>query len=154
MDLDNSLKSDPIRRLDLSYYVEVQKGDEVYQVIEKMQASHRKCALVMLDGKLVGIFTAHDIRYLVGDTKALSKKIEAVMSTAPKTIDGDTSILEAIKILTDHPYRYVPVVNRKNRVIGTLTHYAVLKYMSDFFPEEIYNLPPEPHQIASSRAGA
>ena len=154
MNLGSSLKNDPIRRLDLSYYVEVQKGDEIHQVIEKMQASQRKCALVMSDGKLVGIFTAHDIRDLVGDARALRSKIEAVMSRDPETIDGDTSILEAIEILNDHPYRYVPVVNAENRVIGTLTHYAVLKYMSDFFPEEIYNLPPEPNQIASSRDGA
>ena len=48
----------------------------------------------------------------------------------------------------------MPVVNEHGFVVGTLTHYAIIKYISDHFPEHIYNLPPEPDQIAKARAGA
>ena len=154
MNLKESVRAEKIRRLDLSFYVEVQKGSSTAEVIEKMQASNRKCALIVDGAKLVGIFTAHDIRDHASDTEALKQPVESVMTPNPETIDGNTSLSDAIALLNTKPYRYLPVLNRDRRVIGTLTHYAVLKYISDYFPEDIYNLPPEPDRIATARDGA
>ena len=76
------------------------------------------------------------------------------MTTNPQTIDGNASLAEAITFLNQNSYRYLPVLNKEGHIIGTLTHYAVLKYISDYFPEDIYNLPPDPDQIATARDGA
>ena len=154
MNLKETVRSEKIRRLDLSFYVEVQKGSLAREVIEKMQASNRKCALIVDGSKLLGIFTAHDIRDHAKETSGLDRPIETVMTADPETIDGDSSLAEAITFLNQKPYRYLPVLNKEGHVIGTLTHYAVLKYISDYFPEDIYNLPPEPDQIATARDGA
>ena len=124
-------------------------------VIEKMQASHRKCALVVEHGVLIGIFTAHDIpRRVAGKPEAYKLPIDELMTADPLTLDADLKIIEAIQVLNDKPFRYMPVVTKDKLVLGTLTHYAIIKYISDHFPEEIYNLPPEPDQIASARDGA
>jgi predicted transcriptional regulator len=154
MNLKETVKSERIRRLDLSFYVEVQQGALVGEVIEKMQVNNRKCALILDGNSLVGIFTAHDIRDHTGDTGALSKPIESVMTADPETIDGNASLAQAIAFLNTKPYRYLPVMNKEGHVMGTLTHFAILKYISDYFPEDIYNLPPEPDQIATARDGA
>ena len=76
------------------------------------------------------------------------------MTRNPETISGDASLLDAIQILNEKPYRYLPVLNKEGHIIGTLTHFAVLKYISDHFPEDVYNLPPEPNRFAQSRDGA
>jgi predicted transcriptional regulator len=154
MNLKETVRSEKIRRLDLSFYVEAQKGSLVGEVIEKMQASNRKCALIVEGIKLVGIFTAHDIRDHAQQAEALAQPIESVMTSDPETISGNASLAEAIAFLNQKPYRYLPVLNKEGHVIGTLTHFAILKYISDYFPEDIYNLPPEPDQIATARAGA
>ena len=154
MNLKETVRSEKIRRLDLSFYVEVQKGSLVGEVIEKMQASNRKCALIVDGTELVGIFTAHDIRDHARQEEALKQPIESVMTADPETIDGNASLSEAITLLNDKPYRYLPVLNKEGHVIGTLTHYAILKYISDYFPEDIYNLPPDPDRIATARDGA
>ena len=155
MDLKYNLQTEPITHLDLSFYVETEKGTEVRDVIEKMQASHRKCALVMARGKMIGIFTERDImKKVAGHPDALDKPVDALMAPDPKTINADTTVVHAAQIMTSNPYRYMPVVNRTGHVVGTLTHYAIIKYISDHFPEEIYNLPPEPDQIAKARDGA
>ncbi len=154
MDFKETLRDELVRRVDLSFYVEVQNGTSVADLVEKMQASHRKCALVLEGDRLKGIFTAHDIRDLAPKSDSLWQPIGTVMTHNPETISGDASLLEAIQILNNKPYRYLPVLNKDGHVIGTLTHYAVLKYISDHFPEEIYNLPPEPDRIAQSRDGA
>ena len=155
MNLKETVRAEKIRRLDLSYYVEVQKGALVGEVIEKMQASNRKCALILDGTQLVGIFTAHDIRDHAKDPESsLQLPIDEVMTADPETIDGNASLAGAIQFLNEKPYRYLPVLNKEGHVIGTLTHYAILKYISDYFPEDIYNRPPEPDQIATARDGA
>ena len=155
MNLNQSLRTDSVKHVDLSWYIEVEKGTPVSLTIEKMQASHRKCALVMNQGAMIGIFTAHDIPRRVTDKpEVYDQPIETVMTPNPTTIDADLTVLDAIQVMNKNKYRYMPVVNKKNQVLGTLTHYAIIKYMSDYFPQDIYNLPPEPDQIASSRAGA
>lgn len=155
MDLKATLEKDSVKHIDLSFYIEVEKGTMVFHVIEKMQASHRKCALVMEKGQLVGIFTAHDIaRKITGKPEAYKKNIEDLMTPNPETIDAELTVVDAIETMNSKPYRYRPVVNNNGQVLGTLTHYAIIKYISDYFPEEIYNLPPEPDQIAKTRDGA
>jgi hypothetical protein len=46
------------------------------------------------------------------------------------------------------------VLDNKGTVIGNLTHYAIVKYLADRFPESVYNLPPEPDRVTSNRDGA
>ena len=155
MNLKQSIQTEPVTHIDLSFYVETEKGTEVREVIEKMQASHRKCTLVMDRGKMVGIFTERDIlKKVAGAPETLSAPIDALMTPDPKTIDADTTVVHAAQIMTENPYRYMPVMNKSGHVVGTLTHYAIIKFVSDHFPEEIYNLPPEPDQIAKARDGA
>lgn len=155
MNLRHNLHNDTIKHIDLSFYVEVEKSAKVRHVIAKMQTSQRKCALVMDQGKLIGIFTAHDIARRTLDKEGVSDKpIESIMTPNPITLNADLKIIDAIKIIGEKAYRYMPVISSEGQVLGTLTHYAIIKYISDYFPEEIYNLPPEPDRFAQARAGA
>jgi len=51
-------------------------------------------------------------------------------------------------------FRNVPVIDDQKRVIGNLTHYAIIKYLADRFPESVYNLPPIPDRVTRKRDGA
>ena len=155
MNLKKNLLTDRVTHIDLSFYVEVAKGTSVHDTVEKMRASHRKCALIMDQGKMVGIFTERDIlKKAAGNPEACNQPIESLMTPNPDTISSDLTVIEAIQLMNAKPYRYMPVVNEHGFVVGTLTHYALIKYIGDHFPEHIYNLPPEPDRIAQSRAGA
>jgi hypothetical protein len=46
------------------------------------------------------------------------------------------------------------VVDDAGAVVGNLTQYAIIKFLSDRFSKEIYNLPPEPELSARARDGA
>jgi len=155
MNLRNNLHSDTIKHVDLSFFVEVPKGMKIRQAIEKMQASQRKCALVMDNGKLLGIFTNHDIARKILDKDGMADQpVENVMTSNPLTLNADMKIIDAIQLMGEKPYRYMPVISDEDQVLGTLTHYAIIKYISDHFPEEIYNLPPVPDHYAQARDGA
>ncbi len=155
MNLKDSLQTSPITHVDLSFYIETQKGTKVRDVLDKMKASHRKCALIMDRGQLIGIFTERDImKKVAGKPESWDALIETQMTPDPETIDADMTVIRAAQIIASNRYRYMPVVNKGGVVLGTLTYYAIIKFISDYFPEEIYNLPPVPDHFATARAGA
>ena len=155
MNLKESLQKAPVTHVDLSYYVETEMGMMVTDVLHKMKASHRKCALVMDRGQLNGIFTERDVvTKVAGKPENWSKPIEELMSPDPQTINGGLTVIEAAETIAGTPHRYLPVVDDDGHVIGTLTYYAIIKYISDYFPQDIYNQPPVPDLFASARAGA
>ncbi len=155
MDLKVNIRTAPITQVDLSYYVETEKGTYARDVLEKMKASHRKCALVMEHGRLVGIFTERDImKKVAGNPQSSDARIDDLMTPDPETLDADANILDATRVIASNRYRYMPVTNKKGKVLGTLTYYAIIKYICDYFPQEIYNQPPVPDVFAKARAGA
>jgi predicted transcriptional regulator len=155
MNLKDSLQKVPITHVNLSFYIETEKGTKVGAVLDKMRASHRKCALVMDHGKLIGIFTERDIVVKVaGKLDVVQKPIDELMTPSPITMDAGVTVVEASRHIASTPHRYIPVVNKEGVVLGTVTYYAIIKYISDYFPQEIYNLPPVPDLYATSRDGA
>ena len=155
MNLKESLQKAPVTHVDLSFYIETELGTKVIDVLHKMKASHRKCALVMDRGHLKGIFTERDVvKKVAGDADALSKPIDQLMTPDPMTISGELTVVKAAEAITGTRYRYLPVVDDDGNVLGTLTYYALIKYISDYFPQDIYNQPPVPDLFASARAGA
>ena len=155
MNLKDSLQKVPVTHVNLSFYIETEKGTKVHDVLDKMRASHRKCALVMDHGKLIGIFTERDIvTKVAGKSDVLDKPIDGLMTTSPITMADKFTVVEASRLIASTPHRYIPVVNDDGVVLGTVTYYAIIKYISDYFPQEIYNLPPVPDLFATARDGA
>ena len=106
-------------------------------------------------GQLIGIFTERDImKKVAGKPESWDVLIETQMTPNPETIDADMTVIRAAQIIASNRYRYMPVVNKDGTVLGTLTYYAIIKFISDYFPEEIYNLPPVPDHFATAKAGA
>jgi CBS domain-containing protein len=76
------------------------------------------------------------------------------MTRQPETVRPEDPVAEALKLMTAGHYRNVPVVASDGTLCGILTHAAIIKFLSDRFPQEIYNLPPEPELAAKARDGA
>lgn len=112
------------------------------------------------DGKLLGIFTERDaLRCMAavssGDQPELmSKPVGEVMSTDLTTLHADTSMGEAIKLMSQGGYRHLPIVDAEGKPIGMETVYGIVHYLVDHFPQTIYNLPPNPRAVHNEREGA
>lgn len=71
------------------------------------------------NGKLVGYFTDGDLRRgLQKDENLLKKKISAVMTKKPVSITPEKLAVEAARILKEKGCDNLPVVNKKNKVVG------------------------------------
>lgn len=110
------------------------------------------------DGRLAGVLTERDIfgRLVgpdVGQGVDVDAPVEAYMTTNPKTLRLDQTVLDALVLMQSGRYRNVPVVDDDRRLIGVVRQVDILKFFAESFPEELLNLPPRPHQRMEQAEG-
>jgi CBS domain-containing protein len=155
MSLEYDLRQEQVIHLNLTEFTQVESGASVRATIEKMRQENHNCAFVTNQGRLVGIFTDRDIlRKVVAAPESWDQPIETVMTAQPLTVNTSDPADTALNLMNEKHFRNVPVLDNKGTVIGNLTHYAIVKYLADRFPESVYNLPPEPDRVTSNRDGA
>lgn len=155
MSLEYDLRQEQVIHLNLTEFTAVEIGTSVKTTIDRMRAENHNCAFVTENGQLVGIFTDRDILRRVVDTpETWQRPIEDVMTSDPLSVKLTDPADAALNLMNQHHFRNVPVLDENGIVIGNLTHYAVIKYLADHFPESVYNLPPDPDSVASDRDGA
>ncbi len=154
MDFRYDLQHERVKHLDLTQFTRVESGTTVGETINKMRSENRNCALVTQGNELVGIFTDRDVlRKVVSVPEAWEKPVDELMTTSPFTVTEEDEAETAIMLMNARRFRNVPVVDAEGNIAGNLTHYGLIKYFADQFPESLYNLPPEPGKIDSDRVG-
>ncbi len=115
--------------------------------------------------KLLGIFTERDaLRCMAlasvgkndgaGKNDVLDQPMTDAMSTTLTTLQTDTSMGDAIKLMSEGGFRHLPILGSDGAPTGMETVYGIVHYLVDHFPQTIYNLPPNPGSIPSEREGA
>jgi CBS domain-containing protein len=155
MGLEEDLRREQVGHLDLSAYIVAPVGTRIDEVLHQMRAERRSCVLVLDGERLAGIFTDRDVLHKVVNAPATwEEPIDRFMTRDPETVRPNDPVAEALQLMIAGHYRNVPVVADDGTLCGNLTHYAIIRFLSDRFPEEIYNLPPEPELAARARDGA
>ncbi|MEA2396763.1 MAG: hypothetical protein QOK25_319 [Thermoleophilaceae bacterium] len=90
----------------------VEPSDSAVDAAKKMKSADTGAILVTDDGDLKGIVTDRDIVVnAVAEGKDPSDvKVEEIASTDTTTIEPDADIDEAIKLMREHKFRRLPVV--------------------------------------------
>jgi CBS domain-containing protein len=155
MSLERDLRAEQVAHLDLSVVTAAESGTPVREVLERMRRAGHGCALITREGRLVGIFTERDALHKVVDRPdSWDGPIDNVMTPNPDTVGPRDPVAAALRSMNRGHYRNVPVVDADGKIVGNLTHYAILRFFSDRFQQEIYNLPPDPNQVPKAVEGA
>lgn len=106
------------------------------------------------DGRLAGVLTERDIfSQIVAGRVDLTKPVERLMTTDPRTLDLDETIRDAIVLMQTGRYRNVPVIDATGHLVGVVRQSDIIRYLAESFPEELLNLPPRPHQRMKAAEG-
>jgi len=155
MSLEQDLRVEKVAHMDLSAYTTVEAGARVSEVVRNMREQGRNCALITQGGRLVGIFTDRDVLRKVADApETWEQPVSRLMTSGPQTVHPEDEVGRALDLMNAGHYRNMPVVDDQGRVVGNLTQFAIIKFLSDRFPQAIYNLPPAPELAAAARDGA
>ncbi len=90
----------------------VERGTTVAGAATVMGAHHVGSALVMQDGRAVGIFTERDaLRALGTDPNAPNDLVEAWMSPDPIGVEPSTAIRDARRLMLERGFRHLTVTD-------------------------------------------
>ena len=116
----------------------------VFDAAKTMADRHIGALLVVGDDKPVGIFTERDIlaRVLLECKDARTMKVGEAMTKDPVVIGRDTSVKEAMAIMTERRCRHLPVIEDETLVglvsIGDCTRWVsrdqdyTIKHLNDY----------------------
>jgi CBS domain-containing protein len=157
--LSKWLRRDKVSALRLRDVCRVSPRDSIEQVVRTMVGCRTGFALVMdgADGaeKLVGIFTERDfLNRVVAAGAEVSQPVEKVMTAGPKVVRRSSTVQSAVEMMEAGGYRHLPVVGDNGEPVGVLSVKDVVRYLVEYFPARVYNLPPKPDQTQPAREGA
>lgn len=112
-----------------AHFAKVKEAAKVKSVLLSI-TRHRCGSACVLDekGKLTGIFTDGDLRRNLESGKdLLNELVVDVMTKNPTTICDDQLAVDALKMLQEKKIDELPVVNRKNQLVGLLDIQDILK---------------------------
>ena len=117
--------------------------DTLAEAAAKMRAQQTGSLLIMEGTTLAGIVTERDVLKVVGegqDPKSVS--LRDVMTKDPVTVDPDSSIQEAAKIMFDKWFRHLPVTTGDGKVVGIISLRDLLTLVAEGMdaPEHIQTL--------------
>jgi CBS domain-containing protein len=101
-------------------------------VVRRMSEARTGCALVLDGGKLLGIFTEHDVLSKMTGANAApeSVAVKALMSPNPETLRESDSVAAAFNKMSLGRYRHVPVRKRDGSYSVTSIK-DLLKYIAE-----------------------
>lgn len=137
--------------------VTVPPGTSLGECLQAIQRSGTGDSVFVCDpaGQLHGVLTERDIfARIVGGDVDLTRPVETLMTSDPKTLDLDQTIGDAIELMQTGRYRNVPLVDADGALVGVVRQSDIIKYLAESFPEELLNLPPRPHQRMKEPEGA
>jgi len=153
--LAQSLRADSVSRLPLRPVCSVDVATPVDETIRCMVDRRIGCALVTENDQLVGIFTERDfVDRVIKPQLDTAQPVGRVMTRSPKTINRSDSIQNAIEVMEGGGYRHLPVLGDDAQPAGVLSVKDIVHYLVEYFPANVYNLPPTPDMIQPAREGA
>jgi CBS domain-containing protein len=90
----------------------------VFEAAELMSEKGLGCVIIVIKASPVGIITERDIvRRIVAKRASLDVKVTEVMSKTLITVDPDTSLKDAARIMSTNKIRRLPVL-KNNKLVG------------------------------------
>jgi len=125
------------------------------ETVSAMAEAGRGSALVgSPSGELVGIFTERDLatRVNLADSDWGSQPVAEFMTRELITVNHDTSLAAALKLMRAHSIRSLPVVTGREPT-ALLSVRDILRHIAESFPDDFLNLPPDSSLEATSMWG-
>jgi CBS domain-containing protein len=102
--------------------VTVGPDDTIQSAVWKMKDENVGAVVVLENRKVVGILTDRDVALKFGLAEAgLATPVKEVMTQDVLTIWEDQGIFNATQHLMGHQIRRLPIINRKNELVGMVT---------------------------------
>lgn len=154
MTLKQVLCSTGITELPLDEPLLLSPDQTISTASAEMRAHQRGAVLICKDQKLAGIFTERDLIRVIQNGGDMEIPVSNEMSTQPKTLSTEATLLEATQLMAEEDCRRVPIVDHQQQPVGIIDSISVIHFLAELFPETVYNEAPHDQQCIKKPEGA
>lgn len=152
--VETLLKEIKIREVINPRLVQAPPTISLAEAIRLMQERPSGYIVIAQDKRVVGIFTEVDVtRHVLGKNVDWKRPVSDFMTSPAMVLNPNDTIYQAIKLMGDHRFYHIPLVDEKNELVGVLSVRTLIRTLAAFYPTEVYNLPPVPDQIMGTPEG-
>ncbi|HMU74270.1 MAG TPA: CBS domain-containing protein [Elusimicrobiota bacterium] len=151
---DRRLKEKKIGEVVNPRLIQAPADISVQRALEVMR-ENKSSYLVISEGKrVVGMFTESDVtRKLLNKKSEWGRPVRDFMTADPIVLRLDDPVGRAVDLMAENDIYHVPLVNEKQELINVLSVRTLIRFLAEFYPGEVYNIPPNPHQVHHTAEG-
>ncbi len=124
------------------------------KAIELMQENKSGYIVVAKGKKVTGILTETDlVNKILGRTVNWASPISEFMTPNPVVLNPEDSVGQVIDLMGERRFYHVPLVNDQQELVNVISVRTLIRFLAEFYPTEVYNLPPRPNQIMETQEG-
>jgi len=134
----------------------VQAGPDIslQEAIGLMQEKRSGYIVIAKDKKVVGIFSEIDVAMKILDrTVDGTRPVSEFMTKDPVTLNIRDEVACAIDLMGQGNFYHIPLVDDRQELVNVLSVRTLIRFLAEFYPTEIYNLPPKADQIMMTQEG-
>lgn len=152
--VDRLLKEKKISDIVNPRLIQAPPDISVKRAVEFMRENQSAYIVVAENKKVVGILTETDVIQKILEKKIdWRKPIKLFMTKAPSVLRPGDTVGQAIDLMAEHNFYHIPLVNDKKELVGVLSVRTLIRFLAEFYPAEVYNLPPNLHQVMMTPEG-
>lgn len=126
----------------------------VHRAIDLMRENKSAYIVVAENRRVVGMFTESDVtRKILGKNVDQKSPVRDFMTKDPIVLRQDDTVGRAVDLMAENDFYHIPLVNEKQELINVLSVRTLVRFLAEFYPGEVYNIPPNPHQVAPTAEG-
>ena len=152
--VEQALKAKRIEEITTPKLVQAPPEISVKDAIELMQKNKAGYIVVAKNKKVVGLFTESDVI-----NKILDKDVDwnlpicDFMTPNPPVLKPTDVVGTAIDLMGEKKLYHIPLVDDKGDLVNVLSVRTLTRFLAEFYPTEVYNLPPRPDQVMPTQEG-
>lgn len=148
------LKAKRINEITTPKLVQAPPEISVKDGIELMQKNRAGYIVIAKNKKVVGIFTETDmVEKILEKDVNWSDSISRFMTPNPLCLKPTDVVGSAIDLMGERRLYHIPLVDDNGDLVNVLSVRTLIRFLGEFYPTEIYNLPPHPEKIIETAEG-
>jgi CBS domain-containing protein len=134
--------------------IQAPPSTSIERAVEIMRENNSAYIVVSDKKRVVGMFTESDLSQKIFNKDIdWSHPIREFMSPDPVVLRQDDPVGRAVDLMAEYDCYHIPLVNEKQELVNVLSVRTLVRFLAEFYPAEVFNIPPNPHQIASRAEG-
>jgi CBS domain-containing protein len=103
-------------------FIEVAPEDTLGEVAERMTEKNVGAVVVKDHGTLIGILTERDLlKAMAARVHSSEARVRQWMTADPVTASSDTDVEDASRVMLEHGFRHLPVLDEDGQVAGVVS---------------------------------